>query len=273
MEQIKKKILGYLRINNGKSFQKFFENLHALSLHGMGYGEGAGFENSGEKYALKNIKKKLKKQKKIIIFDVGANIGGYSFFVNKNIKNAEIFAFEPSKKTFNKLQDNLKNFGEINKYNFGFGNKEEIKTLFYDEDFSGLASLYKRKIKYWGVELDKQEEVKINTIDNFCKNKKILRIDFLKMDIEGNELNALEGAKKMIKNKKIKFIQFEFGGCNIDSKTFFRDFWNLLHKNYIFYRIYPGGLFPIKKYKENLEIFTTSNYFLELKKNKKEVLK
>ena len=103
-------------------------------------------------------------------------------------------------------------------------------------------------------------------IDNFCLNSCIEKIHFLKLDIEGNEYNALLGAEKMLKAKKIDFIQFEFGGCNIDSRTYFQDFWYLLKDDYNFYRILKNGLHPIKNYSESLEIFITINFLLELKK-------
>ena len=59
--------------------------------------------------------------------------------------------------------------------------------------------------------------------------KKKLRnqeIDIMKLDVEGHELDVLEGSRKTINS--IKLIQFEFGGCNIDSKTFFQDFYYFL---------------------------------------------
>ena len=85
------------------------------------------------------------------------------------------------------------------------------------------------------------------------------------MDIEGHELSALKGAKEMLEGKKIRFIQFEFGGTNVDSRTYFQDFWYLLSKNYTIYRIVKDGLHLIPKYKETQEIFTTINYLAELK--------
>ena len=63
----------------------------------------------------------------------------------------------------------------------------------------------------------------------------------------------------------IEYIQFEFGGCNIDSRTYFRDFWELLHDKYNFFRIMPDGIVPIDEYSETLEIFTSQNFFLKLK--------
>ncbi len=66
--------------------------------------------------------------------------------------------------------------------------------------------------------------VKLSTLDSYCKNKNITQIDFLKMDIEGNEYKALLGACEMIENGAINSIQIEFGGCNVDSRTYFKDY-------------------------------------------------
>jgi len=69
----------------------------------------------------------------------------------------------------------------------------------------------------------------------------------------------LSGFGKAIFSTKV--IQFEFGGCNIDTRTFFQDFWYLLTKyGFSFYRIAPKGVFKQDSYNENLETFTTTNY-------------
>lgn len=80
------------------------------------------------------------------------------------------------------------------------------------------------------------------------------------MDIEGNELKALQGAEKLLKEGRIRAIQIEFGGCNIDSRTYFRDFWNLLHENFEVYRILKNGLWKIEQYAEKMECFCNMNY-------------
>ena len=94
----------------------------------------------------------------------------------------------------------------------------------------------------------------------FCADNNIDHIHFLKIDVEVHELAVLEGAKAMIGGGKIDFIQFEFGGCDIDSRTFFQDFWYLLHDNYDIYRIFPKSLDKIDLYDETMEIFVCSNY-------------
>jgi hypothetical protein len=108
-------------------------------------------------------------------------------------------------------------------------------------------------------------QVELETIDEFCINNQIKEIDLLKIDIEGHELIALKGAINMLKALKINYIQFEFSEFNIESKTYFRDFYNLLCSNYNIYRVVKNGLYLIGNYNENLEVFQTSNFIAELK--------
>lgn len=69
----------------------------------------------------------------------------------------------------------------------------------------------------------------------------------------------------MLNDGIIDFIQFEFGGCNIDSRTYFQNFYYLLNTKYQIYRILKNGLYSIKKYRETQEIFVTTNYLAQRK--------
>ena len=82
----------------------------------------------------------------------------------------------------------------------------------------------------------------------------------LKLDVEGHELSALSGATETL--KQIELVQFEFGGGNIDSHTYFQDFWYFF-KNLDFdlYRLTPRGPVVVNEYTELLEVFRPTNYF------------
>ena len=59
----------------------------------------------------------------------------------------------------------------------------------------------------------------------------------------------------------MRVIQFEFGGSNIDTRTFFQDFWYFFKdRNFSIYRITPNGILPIREYTEHDEFFSTTNY-------------
>lgn len=206
------------------------------------------------------------------IFDCGANKGQYALNVNKIFslngngeKQVRIYSFEPSTKTFRQLKENTEIYQNIHIFNFGLSDEEGDQSLYYEEEGSGLASLYKRQLDYINIDFNKSESVTLKTLDGFYKeNQCDCIIDLLKIDVEGNELKVLNGAQQLLSKNKIENIQIEFGGCNIDSRTYFRDFWNLLHDRFKVYRILKDGIFEIKQYDERLEVFSCSNYLFSL---------
>lgn len=255
-----------IKILENRKDQIFWETIYNLSLKSMNYGNGDDYIRSGELYVINFINNNYDNNNKLIVFDVGGNKGNYAKALSDIFKaKAMIYTFEPSAKTYNILLETIKNNKNIIPNNFGFSDSENNQLLYTNEDCSGLASIYNRKLEHYGILMDKSEKIKLLTIDNFCKTNNIDTINFLKLDIEGHELNALIGAKQMISDKQIDYIQFEFGGTNIDSKTYFQDFFYLLKDNYRIYRILKNGLFEISSYNETYEIFVTTNY-LAIKK-------
>ena len=88
------------------------------------------------------------------------------------------------------------------------------------------------------------------------------------MDVEGHELFVLRGARQSLASRKIGALSFEFGCGNINSRTFFRDFWELLTgAGFSIWRITPSGKYlPVGDYYEDLEYFRgLANYVAELK--------
>jgi len=264
---------GFLFLFGRSYLQPFWEKAFKLSLIAMNIGGGSSFSQSGEKQALEFIRKRLvefKLKDPWVIFDVGANVGGYSKMVIQALKPAghpfKIYAFEPARETFNVLQSSLSNSSEVILNSYALGENSGTAELYSDSALSGLASFYNRDLAYIDSALDSRETVKIKRLDEFCLENSIEQIDFLKMDVEGHELAVLTGAGKMLTNKKIRFLQFEFGGANIDSRSYFKDFYYLLSPNYKIYRILRSGLYEIKNYKEIYEVFITTNFLAELKR-------
>jgi FkbM family methyltransferase len=166
--------------------------------------------------------------------------------------------FEPSRITFNTLEKNLDGYSNIQLHNFGLGDSDEEITLYAEEELSGCASLYDRQ--HFGSGMRLKETVRLKSLDDFCAKNGIEHIHYLKLDVEGHELNVLKGAAQMLSSGAIDWIQFEFGGCNIDSRTYFRDFFDFLSLHYHIFLLLRNGLYPIKEYHETLEIFTTTNF-------------
>jgi FkbM family methyltransferase len=251
-------------ILTGNSVLQYLLNKNInYSLKLMGIGIGADVQSSGE-FSIVNKLKQLNKPN-LCIFDVGANIGNFSEMILSSFNIPEfvsIHCFEPSKKTFALLSTNLGKVKNVYLNNFGFGKEKGEFNLYYDKEGSGLASLTKRKLDHFNIEFTESEKVDIDTIDNYCVKNNIQNIDLLKIDVEGNELDVLTGAKQMFENNKIKMVSFEFGGCNIDTRTYFQDFYYFFaEKNFRIFRITPSGfLYLIETYNEYLEQFSTTNF-------------
>jgi FkbM family methyltransferase len=138
-------------------------------------------------------------------------------------------------------------------------NFEGEATLYSNDHGSGLASLSKRRLAHFGIEFENFEQVPVIRFEDYWEDQLGSQsIDFVKLDIEGHELDALNGFRKALKS--IRLIQFEFGGCNIDSRTYFQDFWYFFKENnFVLFRMTPLGIHKISSYSELDETFKTTN--------------
>lgn len=222
--------------------QTLWEGLLALSLRCMNIGGGRAPATSGELFVVTGLPEGA------TVFDVGANRGQYATMVTRARPDLKVHAFEPSQSAFADLQ----RIPDIRSHNFGFSDEEATVPLYADDAGSGLSSVYPRDIP--GIPFREIEQVPLRRLDDFCREAGITTIDLLKIDAEGHELAVLRGLGDLRPAR----IQFEFGGGNIDSRTYLRDFFELL-SDYTIYRILPKGLRPVTP-SERMEQFDTTNF-------------
>lgn len=246
-------------------WQKLYTGLYDLSLLGMNVGTGSDLEESGEVFCLAYVQKKVPKNETLCFFDVGANVGEYSAKIIALFDTVVVHAFEPSTGAFNKLTERFGDTKNVILHNFGLSDKEGEVCLYADMAGSGMASIYKRRLDHFDVKMDVCEKITLETLDAYCRSNGIGRIHFLKIDVEGNEIKVLEGARRMMAEGRIDLIQFEFGGTDIDSRTFLQDFYYLLKDDYTLYRILKDGLYPMDTYAEKDELFIATNFLAERK--------
>jgi FkbM family methyltransferase len=194
-----------------------------------------------------------------IAFDVGANIGEWSKAFLNHSPAAFSYAFEPGAVTYSMLLENIRGKVNISPVNVGMSEKEGRAKLFTNATGSGLASLSSRRLDHFNISMKEFEEIELSTVDNFIKTHQVFP-SILKLDVEGHELSVLLGATQSISN--IPLVQFEFGGCNLDSRTTFQDFWYFFtERNFTIYRLGPRGISVVNAYSEDCEIYMTTNYF------------
>lgn len=250
--------------------QRMFASLHDLSLAGLNFGEGTHPQQSGEQFVIGFIANRWPPETRPVIFDVGANVGLYTKELRTAFgDSARIWAFEPGVSTFRALEAEFSGAGNIHLRNVGLSDREGAATLHLSDERSKLASLHDTSTRLAGLgrPVTLEESVRLTTLDQFCAAEGIDRIHFLKLDVEGHELNVLNGGAGLLKQERIDAIQFEFGTANIDSRTFFRDFFNLLSERYDLFRVLQDGLYPIDRYKETDEVFKRATNYLALLKS------
>jgi len=167
-------------------------------------------------WKIRKLIEKLSEKSEVII-DVGANVGKYSILSSKSNPNAKVFAVEPEKENFEVLEKNKK----LNNCK----NLKLIKVALNDKNQK--VKLYKAEINKGGHSLKHSsnsqnfEIVDGEKFDDVFSNK-IQRIDLLKIDAEGAELEILKGAQNFLKNKRIKNIIIELN--DLETRKFLESF-------------------------------------------------
>ena len=131
-----------------------------------------------------------------ICWDVGANIGFYTCLLASLIEDSgAVVAFEPAARTCGYLKENvsLNQFTNVTVVNKGLGDKQGQRLLHYSE--AGLAE-GTASLKYAGGRAA-SERVTLDTIDNLIPE--LPTPDFIKIDVEGYQLEVLRGAEHCLK--------------------------------------------------------------------------
>jgi FkbM family methyltransferase len=132
-----------------------------------------------------------------VFVDIGANVGYYTLRALTKYQGIKVAAIEAHPSTFEALKKNIEvnHFDAILINNAVFHTRQQI-TLYEHGGWSGISSIYRKS--------DKGILVNADTIDNILAENNISRADVIKMDIEGAEVDALNGASKtMHKCRKI----------------------------------------------------------------------
>jgi len=162
--------------------------------------------------------------KKDVVLDVGANVGLHTMLFSKLVgEEGKVVAFEPNELNLERLNLNISLNAISNiKIECSAVSDEIGEKLFYElpnnsENLGNHSFAYTETIK----KLEQEEgvskrQVLCTTIDDYCKNNNICP-NFIKMDIEGFEYNALKGAQNSLKSKDLKGLIIEFNSSRIRS--------------------------------------------------------
>lgn len=139
--------------------------------------------------------------KKGVFIDIGANIGQTSLNLSKKLGTIPhtVLAFEPFPSTFNKLETNIRlnSFSSIKIFNVALGN--EKKTIEMEMSCPTNSGGYKISPKNSSFK-DQLVQVNQEKLDDYYSLEDL--INFIKIDVEGYEMEVLKGAEQIIKKHK-----------------------------------------------------------------------
>lgn len=207
----------------------------------------------------------FKDEKDFTCFDIGANVGWYTLNILKRFDNMNVFSFEPSPITFQRLEKNLElnQFATNKLFNIGFFDKNDKLDFYYDTQGSGASSLVNIR------ERDSVKKISVDMmkLDDWVKINNVKKVDFIKCDVEGAEYFVYQGGIEFIsKNKPIIFSEMlrkwsaKFGYTPNDIIEFMK---KLGYKCYV---IYEDFLKEFNFVDENT--IETNYYFLHAEKHK-----
>lgn len=150
-----------------------------------------------------------------IILDVGAHIGQTCERYNGLFPGAHIYSFEPFLQTFEQLKTNVSKLGNATPIPYAIGKTEGVRE-FYSNSASYTNSLFAAtdEAALWVEPFEQirnvgKTQVSTTTLDKFCHQYHIEQIDILKLDVQGGELEAFQGAVGLLERQAIQLIYTE----------------------------------------------------------------
>jgi FkbM family methyltransferase len=154
------------------------------------------------------LKKYLKKDS--VFFDIGCNVGSYLRLVENSLSPKNTYAFEPNQRLFKRL---YRLFPHVNLFSIALSDENttaEFKVPIINGQEKNSRGTLRIDFSEKNEERFVSEKVKVQTLDSWVLDKNISKIDLVKIDVEGNEMKTLRGAKESIcKFKPVLLVEME----------------------------------------------------------------
>jgi FkbM family methyltransferase len=173
-----------------------------------------------------------------VAFDVGAYQGEWTTMVRRHHPHVLVHCFEVSPMVAEKLAVQFAGVDGIVVNRFGLGSGSGPRTLHVNDRLPDQTSLVERPDSD-----TRAVEVQIRSGDDYIREHAIERVDFLKIDAEGHDLEVVRGFSSSLADGRVAVVQFEYGEWNVRSRQLLIDFYELMEPwGYRIGKVRPGGV-------------------------------
>ncbi len=190
--------------------KEYVINVNGYKLKSIPNDRGISLEllkfNTHEPLSTKLISRELKKG--MVCIDLGGNIGYYTLLESNRVGNSgKVICIEPSPLNYRYLKKNLEmqNSSNVETHNFACGDINGEINFLISKNSNTCRTIPEEEPIPNGEQVIK---VPIRKLDSFLEENPLQKIDFLRTDVEGYELQVFEGARKTIQQFK-PMIQIE----------------------------------------------------------------
>jgi len=139
-----------------------------------------------------------------VVWDVGANVGATTVFLARHYPDAQVHAFEPAREPRSVLERNAARWPNVTVHPIGLSDRDGTVPLFHGEGDTGFASVHRRP-----ETTDDSEPVELRDAGPWAQARGLARIDVLKLDVEGCELDVLTSLVPLLPTVKVLYVEYE----------------------------------------------------------------
>lgn len=206
------------------------------------------------------------KDKNLVIFDVGANIGEWSAALLGQLKahiidkNVDLFSFEPVPSTAKTLRENLpSNEPRLHIEEMALSSSTGKAEIYVAAANAGTNSLHADPAAAHQMAVS----INLTTAAEFCESRGIRHVHLLKCDTEGHDMEVIRGALPLLKEERISVLQFEYNHRWVFSRNFLRDvFVSVEALPYKVAKLQANHVLILETWHPELDKFFEGNYLL-----------
>lgn len=204
----------------------------------------------------------------LVIFDVGANVGAWSkrllVVARERAVQVMVHAFEPSEATYTRLVDDLNtDFAtDFIAVHAAASDRSGRATLYKVHELAGSNSLHGLAGTTDGMAT---EPVELIALDDYCTATGLESIDLLKIDAEGHDYLVLSGLHRILANRRVRVVQFEYNYRWIGARNYLKDVFDMLIPlGYRIGKVTPQAVEWYSGWSPEIETFREANFLAAL---------